>query len=102
MADGIYRDVRCTTRGPVHRNRIHSLMRSKHKTVNRRFRQFGALIQRFRHSLRKHETCFRGIASLTQPMIQNGHGLFSSEIKSLDLRFLISDFYHISQEFPII
>ena len=44
-------------------------LRGRHETVNRRFKTFGALQQRFRHSPDKHHMFFRAAAVL----IQLGH-----------------------------
>jgi hypothetical protein len=46
------------------------------ETVNKRMKQFGALLQVFRHDPRKHAIVFESVAVLTQLSIENGNPLF--------------------------
>ena len=77
IADGTNRGTACKNRGSILFNRICSQVRTRHETVNKRFKQFGVLGQRFRHRLRKHGISFTAVANLAQLMIQNGHPHFS-------------------------
>lgn len=54
----------------------HERIMSRHETVNKRFKQFQALKQPFRHELDKHPMVFHAVANLTQLMIENGEPLF--------------------------
>ena len=62
----------------------YSLARARHETVNRRFKSFQILQQRFRHDLLLHSTIFRAIANIIQISLVNGHGLFSIEYNEAD------------------
>lgn len=50
--------------------------RARQETVNRRFKQFGILSQRYRHDLRTHRIVFEAIVVLTQMDFNNGNRLF--------------------------
>ena len=52
---------------------------ARHKTVNKRFKQFGALSEVFRHDMTKHSTIFYAVALLTQLSIEDGEPLFQVE-----------------------
>ena len=56
--------------------RAKDLARARHETINRRFKQFGALQQQFRHPLKKHQMVFRAVAVITQLQISLGPGPF--------------------------
>ena len=77
MADLGYRgDNKCMT--PLHAlSRLHkramSALRGRHETVNRRFKTFGALEQRFRHDVNLHHLFFRSAAVLVQLAHQAGY-----------------------------
>jgi hypothetical protein len=61
---------------------LQQRVRSRHETVNKRFKQWGCLYQRFRHSdLTKHSAAFRAVAVITQLSIEHGEPLFSVEYK---------------------
>jgi hypothetical protein len=45
--------------------------RARHETINRRFKEFGALHQEWRHDLTLHNRCFWVIAHLVQLKIDN-------------------------------
>eukprot|EP00171_Calliarthron_tuberculosum_P023605 IDg23605t1 len=78
IADGTYKDPQCVLpQQSTTLSALHSIARARHETCNRRFKQFGALGQRFRHNLRKHGICFRSVVNLTQLMIENGYPLFA-------------------------
>ena len=55
---------------------MQTMVRRRHETVNRRFKQFGVLKQKYRHDLRDHGDVFRAVAVVTQLSIQNGEPLF--------------------------
>jgi hypothetical protein len=56
-----------------------SRARARHKTVNKRFKQFGILKQKFRHRLERHQMVFRAVVVLTQLNINKGEVLFAVE-----------------------
>lgn len=57
---------------------IKQVVRSRHETVNSRFKNFGILNQKFRHERSFHKVCFYAIASITQLSIEYGDkSLFS-------------------------
>ena len=51
-------------------------VRNRHETVNRRFKKFEALKQRWRHDLGQQENVVRMAAVLTQVSISKGEPLF--------------------------
>ena len=59
------------------RREMQQRVRSRHETVNRRFKQFAILRQEFRHDITLHACVFVSIAVLTQISIENGDKLFS-------------------------
>lgn len=59
------------------REELQQRVRSRHETVNNRFKMWGILRQTFRHDLQLHGDVFRAIAVLTQLAIENGEPLFS-------------------------
>ena len=56
--------------------RAMALGRARHETVNRRFKTWGALQQRWRHSNEKHAITFKAVVTITQLEIENGRPLF--------------------------
>ena len=80
MADGGYNDGGIFMQTPTGLNDDHSKAmagaRARHETVNRRFKQFGVLNQRYRHKLEYHGIIFNAIANITQLMLENGMPLF--------------------------
>ncbi len=60
--------------------KVYADLRARHETVNRRFKQFAVLSNRFRHDKSSHSFCFHAIANVTQ-LIMDTHPLFSSTIK---------------------
>jgi hypothetical protein len=68
-------------RGEAHyiktpRNDVDTIVRSRHETVNKRFKQWGCLNKLFRHQPSKHQSVFGAVAVLTQLAIENGEPLF--------------------------
>ena len=57
--------------------RLNQRQRNRHETVNERFKNFGCMSQKFRHSPDKHGTCFSCVVILTQLSIEHGEELFS-------------------------
>lgn len=55
---------------------IHSRIRARHETVNRRFKQFNVLHHKFRHGVNKHAVCFHAVSQLTALSLQSGNSLF--------------------------
>lgn len=51
-------------------------LRSRHETVNQRYKQFGVLRQTFRHDLSKHKSVFDAVTVLVQLSIRNGEPLY--------------------------
>ena len=56
---------------------MESICRRRHETVNKRFKQFSALKQVWRHRIGNHGLAFRVSAVVTQLSIENGKPLFS-------------------------
>ena len=80
-ADKGYRGEYYHVRTPVdyeddEEKRAKEKIRSRQETVNRRFKQFGALKQVFRHPIGVHRVVFESIVVLTQVGIDNGDKLF--------------------------
>ena len=55
---------------------MKKVVRARHETVNRRFKQFRILEQVFRHRLTRHGIVFWAVANLTQLAIDDGLPLF--------------------------
>ena len=53
------------------------IARSRHETVNKRFKQWGCLGHRFRHCFTKHHSVFSAVAVITQLLIESGEKLFA-------------------------
>ena len=71
VADGGYRSsIDCRAMTPTGRNDYHdrqvAVARTRHETVNRRFKTFGVICQRFRHPLEKHGIVLKSIANIVQ------------------------------------
>jgi len=65
--------------------RLKADVRARHETVNKRFKQFGALSRVFRHDLDKHQSVFDAVAVLTQLSIRNGEPLYEVQYGHLPL-----------------
>ena len=61
-----------------------SISRRRHETVNKRFKQFGALKQIWRHRVANHGLAFRVAAITTQLSIQFGEPLFDVDYQDPD------------------
>ena len=51
-------------------------IKSRHETVNSRFKFFNILDHRFRHGREKHKMCFEAVCVIVQYDMENGHPLF--------------------------
>jgi hypothetical protein len=51
--------------------RMKSLCRARHETVNGRIKTFSVMSSRFRHDIKKHESCFLAVLTVTQIHIMN-------------------------------
>lgn len=63
-------------------DRQKSVVRARHETINRRFKQWGILKEVYRHPLETHGAVFRAVANITQLMIREGEPLFDVEYNS--------------------
>ena len=58
------------------RDRIHQYQHNRQEHINERFKTWGCMREKFRHSISKHRTCFNCVALLTQLAIEHGEELF--------------------------
>lgn len=58
------------------REAMQARVRSRHETVNRRFKQWKIMSTKFRHDLHKHGYAFRAVAVITQLSLKLEGGLF--------------------------
>ena len=61
---------------PVDNLGMQARVRSRHETINGRFKNWGILSQTYRHDISRHGDVFRAIAIITQLAIDNGSPLF--------------------------
>ena len=61
---------------PPANERMQARVRSRHETINGRFKTWGILSQVYRHDITRHGEVFRAIAIITQLAIENGSPLF--------------------------
>ena len=66
----------CSFTNPEDTLQMQELVRSRHETVNKRFKQWGCLLNRFRHDIGKHGDVFRSVAVVTQLALLHGEPLF--------------------------
>ena len=73
------RHVKCpmSCTNPKETKKMQQRVRSRQETVNKRFKNWGALKQVFRHSVRSHSAVFHMVAVVTQLTINSGEKLFS-------------------------
>lgn len=64
---------------------MQSVCRSRHETVNKRFKQFSVISGVFRHDVDLHGKCFHAVANLTQMAIQRDEPLFQVEYDDRDI-----------------
>ena len=62
--------------GSEDRKELQNRVRARQETVNKRFKQFSILNQRFRHDLSLHVVVFDAVAVITQLSILSGESLF--------------------------
>ena len=51
-------------------------VRSRHETINGRFKVWGILREEYRHDIERHGEVFRAVAIITQLAIDDGSPLF--------------------------
>lgn len=73
-----------TWRGGHYQRKAKGLARGRHETLNRRFKQWQILSQRYRHDLNLHGKIFRAIAAITQIDIRAGNPPFQVEYRTLE------------------
>ena len=76
---------------------VKKKVRARHETVNARFKEWGALKNKFRHKISRHRSVFRAIAVLTQLKIENGYPLFQVDYTTLDHKPIIEDDSSVSE-----
>ena len=77
LADGGYEDVACASCITKHDLAPSELpkcrfIRARHEAVNKRFKEWEILQQKFRHAEAMHGAVFRAIAMLTQLEMEDG------------------------------
>jgi hypothetical protein len=93
VADGGYRDggVKFVTPTGLHNisDRMRSLARARHETVNGRIKKFQIFSTKYRHQLHRHRDCFQAVVNVTQVgiMIYNTNfGVYyNDEVDELDV-----------------
>ena len=60
-----------------HQMDIKGKVRKRHEAVNRRFKQFSCLSQKFRHHLFYHKYFFSAVVAITQISFENGNPVYS-------------------------
>ena len=79
LCDGVYRFRPMSVTPTGYNNpddRMKSIARARHETVNSRFKRFGILRQRFRHDLLKHRCCAYAVINICQVEIEEEAPLF--------------------------
>jgi hypothetical protein len=83
LADGGYRDGNQYSVTPSGHHffgdRQKSVVRARHETLNKRFKDWGALRRLYRHKRVSHSKVFHAIANIVQVTILNGEPLFEVE-----------------------
>ena len=83
QADGGYVDANGAAITPTGNrtctDRKRVTVSARHETGNKRFKIWGVMSQRYRHSLRKHRMVVQSIATITQLMLVNGENVFEVE-----------------------
>lgn len=82
VADDGYKDARCLRSEHLQGAdaNLHSRIRARHETINRRFKSFSVIGGRFRHALDRHSLCFHAVAKITSLMIDSSDPLFKIDI----------------------
>ena len=60
---------------------MQARVRSRHETVNARFKNFAILADVYQHDITQHGYIFHAVAVLTQLSIENGDALFEVTYK---------------------
>lgn len=58
-------------------SKLFATVQARHEIVNRRFKQFSVLSNRFRQSLQCYSQCFHAVCNPTELMIENEEPLFN-------------------------
>lgn len=66
---------KCIANDPE-RESMQQKVRSRHETVNKRFKQWKILREEYRHNIEDHGSVFRAVAVLTQLAIEKGEPLY--------------------------
>ena len=73
IADKGYFDDACITSdtiaNPIEYS-LHSMLRARHETTNKRFKQFKVLSTKFRRDLSFHASCFHAVACMKQQIFK--------------------------------
>ena len=64
---------------PHEKRKLMAIVRSRQETVNKRFKQWGILVQFYRHDIVDHHDVFAANCAITQMTIRNGEPLFEVE-----------------------
>ena len=64
---------------PHEKKKTMAIVRSRHETMNKRFIQWGILVQTYRHDIVEHRDVFAAICVITQLAMRNGEPLFEVE-----------------------
>lgn len=87
IADGGYVDECCMKFGENQKlTRLQVVIRARHETVNRRFKQFSVLGNRFRHALSRHSAWFYAVCNITEVRVENGELYLTSNAASLKVK----------------
>lgn len=75
-ADRGYKSLKHSAKIPTGVNSLeqksYSFARARHETVNRRFKEWQCLQQRFRHNINLHRSVFTAVANIVQIAIEHG------------------------------
>jgi hypothetical protein len=77
---------------------MQSIVRRRHETVNKRFKQWGILKQVYRSDLSKHHQAFGVVAIVTQIAIESGEPLFALEYEDPDFDNLYFQDQHLDDD----
>lgn len=69
LADKGYRDPRFILPNDENAAR-HKFIMSRHETINKRFKQFNALLDRFRHGPEKHPSVFYAVGNVLSKVLE--------------------------------
>ena len=72
--------------GGARQRTAKGLARNRQETINRRFKQWGVLRERYRHDLKMHGTIVRAIATVIQIDMRSGNPPFQVEYRTQETR----------------